>query len=402
MASQQSHKHHYVPEWYQKRFLPAGEQQLHVLDLKPPVIQLPSGLRKTKPPYRRMAPSQCFCEEDLYMLRFAKTDNDIIEKQFFGIVDRLGAPAVEVFDKITGFTPDIADGLGDLLPYMGAQRFRTPRGLDWLKERTQGGDRNAVLMMMQRWFQRHTTMWGEGVWEIVRSTASDTKFIVSGNPVTFYNQVLYPTKNKYPGIEEWPHAGTRTVFPLSSESCLIITHMQYVRDPHLKPQEPRVNAREFETVLTYMGNIQYGRQLTEEEVIKINLILKLKATRFIAAGNRNWLLPEQALRAPGWANLDNDWFLMPNPWKVPFSTQVTVGYNDGSTWTNNEYGRKPWDPDFKDEKRREKERKNRALVQHAWSKKRAGKSLSRVYESFENNFADRQMKQYLDKVQPKR
>jgi hypothetical protein len=289
MASQQSHKHHYVPEWYQKRFLSSGEQQLHLLDLNPPTIQLPSGARKTKPPYRHMSPSQCFCDEDLYMLRFAKSDNDIIERQFFGTVDKKGAPAVEVFDKIIGFSPDIVEAHRHILPYMGAQRFRTPRGLDWLKERTRGGHKNAVLMMMQRWFQQHTTMWGEGVWEVVRATDSKTKFIVSDNPVTFYNQVLYPTKTKYPGIEEWPQAGTRTIFPLGPESCLVITHMQYVRNPQTKPDELRVNARQFEMVLTYMGNIQYGRQLSEEEVLKINLILKLKAIRHIAASKREWL-----------------------------------------------------------------------------------------------------------------
>jgi hypothetical protein len=97
------------------------------------------------------------------MLRFGKTETDIIEKKFFGMVDMRGAPAVEVFDKITGFSPEIVKAHHHILPYMGAQRFRTPRGLDWLKARTQGGDRNAILLMMQRWFQQHTTMWGEGV-----------------------------------------------------------------------------------------------------------------------------------------------------------------------------------------------------------------------------------------------
>jgi len=40
---------------------------------------------------------------------------------------------------------------------------------------------------MQRIFQAHTTMWTEGVWEIVGARQSATKFIVSDNPVTFFN-----------------------------------------------------------------------------------------------------------------------------------------------------------------------------------------------------------------------
>lgn len=290
-APQQSHIHHYVPEWYQRRFLLPGSSELHYLSLRPEVIQISPTQTRTLPAHRRRPPSKCFFENDLYMLRFGTATTDWMEKKFFGEIDRKGSKAVDVFSRINGFNPEVARAHGDLVPYMGAQRFRTPRGLDWLKTKSGASDQNRTLAIMSRFFQQHTTMWGEGVWEVVHATKSPTKFVISDEPVTFYNQMLPPSKSKYPGSEELSLVGTRTLYPLGPESCLIITHTQFVRNRQAKPLNERENARQFEPTLMYMGNIQYGRELDEDEVLRVNLILKLKASRLIAAGQSEWLYP---------------------------------------------------------------------------------------------------------------
>jgi hypothetical protein len=38
---------------------------------------------------------------------------------------------------------------------------------------------------------------------------------------------------------------------------------------------------------------QFGRELEEDEVLRINYILKRRATRYIAAAEEEWLYPEK-------------------------------------------------------------------------------------------------------------
>jgi hypothetical protein len=187
MDDKLSHIHHYVPEWYQKRFLEPGCDKLHLLDLHPLTVTLPNGKRFTHNDYRMKPPSKCFYSDDLYMLRFGRLVTDRVERQFFGMVDKRGAIAVNTFSKLKAFDKGFAQTQGDIPPYMGAQRFRTPRGLDWLKQRTDTADHNRTLAIMANTFQQHATMWAEGIWEVVSAKSSPTKFIISDEPVTFYN-----------------------------------------------------------------------------------------------------------------------------------------------------------------------------------------------------------------------
>jgi Sodium Bile acid symporter family len=197
MQNPLSRAHHYVPEWYQKRFLSSGSAKLHVLDLNPETVKLPNGKRFTHNAYRMKPTSKCFYSDDLYMLRFGQSITDTVERTFFGAVDRRGSAAVEEFSKVTGFSKGFAQAQGDIPPYLGAQRFRTPRGLDWLKGQTRASDHNQTLAIMAKSFQQHTTMWAEGIWEIVRARNTQTKFIVSDEPVTFYNSRLPPSAARY-------------------------------------------------------------------------------------------------------------------------------------------------------------------------------------------------------------
>ena len=402
MQSSLSHVHHYVPEWHQKRFLPPGAAKLHVLDLRPDSIKLPNGASFTHNEYRRKPPSKCFCSEDLYMLRFGQSVTDRIERSFFGAIDLHGSAAVEEFSKITGSSTGFAQLQGDIPPYMGAQRFRTPRGLDWLKRQARTSNHNQTLEIMERNFQQHTTMWAEGVWEIVRARNTLTKFILSDEPVTFYNSLLPPSASKYPGTEELAQVGTRTLFPLGPDCCLIITHLQFTRNPDQGAKPVRINARLYDRVVTYAGDVQFDRELEEDEVIRINLILKLKATRFIAAGNKDWLYPEKQIRRIGWAVLDDDWFMLPNLWKVGFKTGVKMGGEDGLSWAADEYGRHPGHPLYENDRvRRNRERQSRERSQRKWAKLRRGKSLSRTSEMRKNNSHDKMLREYLDSIAKK-
>ena len=399
-----SHVHHYVPEWYQKRFLLPGSERLHLLNLKPDQIALPNGKSKSHNSYSQAPPSRCFYEDDLYILRFGRTVTDFIERTFFGLVDKRGSAAIPAFSRIDDFDHAFTVSQKEMPQYMGAQRFRTPRGLDWLKAKAGNSDHNRTLALMFRSFQQHHTMWGEGIWELVRSNQSQTKFIISDEPVTFYNSRMPPSLAKYPGTEELANVGTRTIFPLGPDVCLIITHLQFTRHPDQDPVKLRINARNYDQVVMFVGNVQYGRELAEDEVIRINLILKAKATRYIAAGQKQWLYPELSMKQTGWATLDRDWFLLPNLWKVDFHTQILMGRRDGSTWAADEYGRHPGHPQYNhnDRARRNREHVTREIAKQKWAKLRQGCSLSHTFEPRHDAVEDKLMLEYLESVSKKR
>ena len=134
MKAQQSHAHHYVPQWYQKRFLTPGQTNFYLLDLQPETVKWARGSH-TKKTVRRRGPSVCFFENDLYTLRFGKQTTDAMERKFFGTIDSLGGEAVSQFAEHGGITEGTREAFDNLAPYMGAQRFRTPRGLDEIKKR---------------------------------------------------------------------------------------------------------------------------------------------------------------------------------------------------------------------------------------------------------------------------
>lgn len=391
----QSHIHHYVPRWYQKRFLPQGQSVLCYLDLKPETLTSGEVTYKQKA-LRFWEPARCFCADDLYSLRFKGTTTDVLEKRLFGVVDRRGAAAADLFRSYDGPEEGLRDAYRDVLRYLGAQRFRTPSGLDRLAKRFQLVDKNASLIGMQQLFQQYGTMWMEGVWEIVSARQSRAKFIVSDAPVTFFNRNIIPGGYSYPGIEDFPMIGTRTIFPLASDSCLIITHLQLVRDPWTRPTKVRTNARAFQPTVAKFTDIQFGRELEEDEVLRINFILKRWARRYIAAADQEALYPEKQIGPIHWTKLDSDWFLLPNPWKVGFTSGIMLGYQDGGSWSMDEYGRNPWHPAFKDEEQRAFEWRRKEEAMREWAKRRLGKSLARVADELrDNSIADSMMNEYL-------
>lgn len=390
-----SHLHHYIPRWYQKRFRPAGQTKLYYLDLNPErVITVP--VPYTRKVVRFLDPAQCFCRNDLYSMRFGKYVTDTMEKHFFGAVDQRGAPAAEFFQAFNVRHEGVNEAYKNLLAYIAAQRFRTPRGLDWIKRQVGVPDQTRTLVVMRELFQAYNAMWMEGIWEIVHARNSAQKFIISDDPVTFFNRKVYPGEAAYPGGDDFPKVGTRTIFPLSMDCCLIITHLQLVRNPWCKPLELRENARMFGQTVASLMAIQYGRELEENEVLRINYILKKRATKFIAAATREALYPENQVGRIDWAKLDDDWFLLPHLWKVPFTTGIRMVSMDGRTFAMDEYGRNPRHPRFEDRRRRGDEHRTFENAKREWAKRRIGRSLAQIREGGrENAVYDQMMREYL-------
>lgn len=394
----QSHAHHYVPEWYQRRFLPPGQTNFFYLDLHPEIRRWNGGSHQLKA-VRRRGPDACFRVDDLYTLRFGRLQTDEMERWFFGAVDHRGHDAVSQFAEFNGLTEGIMKAYRIIPLYMGAQRFRTPRGLDTIKRLARGADphlkANSALLTMANGFQQYTTMWSEGVWEVVRARQSPTKFIVTDDPVTFYCKIVFPSEWTYPHDVKLKQIGTRTLFPLGPDSCLIITHLQLVRNPWSTPTMFRENARSYDMTMKHIGEIQFGRELEQDEVIRINYILKRRATRYVAAAEEAWLYPERHLAATDWTRLDDDWFLFPHPWRVHFTTGIMAGGGKSRPFASDEYGFKPGDPGYQDPRRREAEWETFERAKCEWAKKRIGKSRARVDDRLGRDVSDSMMDDYL-------
>jgi hypothetical protein len=390
---QQSRAHHYVPQWYQRQFLPPGGPQFFYLDLNPDTV-IRDGVSHVRDALLRWSPKKCFYRDELYTVKLGNWTTDQLERSFFGEVDVRGREAVmhfAEFDRIEKPTW----GAGQNLPqYMDAQKFRTPKGLDLIKSKIGTLDHNATLQVMSNQFE-YSTMWMEGIWEIVRSRRSATKFIVTDEPVTFYCKSVFSSEWKYPNEMSLKQVGTRTIFPLSLDSCLIVTHLEFIRNPWTTPTLFRTNARSYQSAIKHLGDIQFGRELEEDEVLRINYIMKRRATRYIAAAEEEWLYPERRVSTTDWSKLDDDWFLLPHLWRVPFSTQIIVGHNNGRSSAWDEYGRRPWQRDYQNERQREREHQSFDMAKREWAKKRLGKSRARADERIGRDVADKIMDDYL-------
>ena len=385
-----------MPRWYQKRFLQPGQSKFFYLDLKPDTVVC-DGVAHVRDALLRWGPKKCFYRDDLYTLRFGRQTTDELEKSFFGTIDDRGCAAVDHFANFQGVADRATELHKPLVAYIGAQRFRTPRALDDIQKRyvLTSTDQNPALAAMRMEFQSYSALWSEGIWEIVRARESATKFIVSDHPVTFYCKHVFPSEWQYPNDVSLKQIGTRTIFPLGLDSCLIITHLQLVRNPWSTPTEFRANARFFGRTLVDVRNIQFGRELEEDEVLRINSILKRRATRYIAAAEEEWLYPESRASTTEWSQLDHDWFLLPHLWNVKFTTGIMTGSRDGPVFAMDEYGRRPWDRNYENREQREREWETFERAKHEWARTRLGKSTSRVDDGFGRDFGNEFMQRYL-------
>ncbi|UVE18190.1 DUF4238 domain-containing protein [Pseudomonas sp. LS44] len=333
MTAQQTHDNHYVPVWYQKRFLQEPNAQIYRLDLTPPVYH--------KGPARainKKFPKSFFYTSDLYTTWPDGQPNDEIERLLFGDIDNEGAVAVRQMAE--GKPEEVHSAFESFFAYIAAQKMRTPKGLEWIKQRYSGLDQNGLMTEMQYLLHLNLTLWSEGVREIVSAKDSDVKFIVTDHPVTLYNAACPPDSQAciYPNEPAAQWNGTQTIFALDANHCLIISHLDYANQkPGLDLLADRQNSRHLgRTIVNTLAWVR-TRSLSREAVVAVNYLLKSRAHRYVAAAAEEWLFPEQQYSGD-WAGV-GEVLRPPSDELWHFGGEIYVGYQDGSTDYQDPYGR---------------------------------------------------------------
>jgi len=338
---------HYVPVWYQKRFLPTGQHELFYLDLKPGFATDSRGKQHPLNSLHRFGPPHCFCQDDLYTTQFSGVESKVIEKIFFGAIDSEGRSAVDIYSKFEH--PKYShDYFNPLLMYMSTQKLRTPKGLGWLSSKTKTSDKNILLAQMLRLQQLHCALWAECVWLIADASKSDTKFIISDHPVTVYNRECGPRSQwcrEFNDPDIWLQ-GTHTIFPLSMDKILILTNLSWIRNPYQSAKNLRPNPNPMRDAIFKFTEVQTLRHLSEQEVREINFIIKSRALRYIASPVKEWLYPEQYVTKSDWNTYGHGYLFMPDPRAIHLGGEIMWGNKDGTGGAMDEYGRRPWQKDY--------------------------------------------------------
>ena len=337
MTDQQTRNNHYVPQWYQRGFLAPGQSRLFHLNLDPDRKTLPNGRQVPRTALHEWGTKNCFVEYDLYTTHFGPIVNDEVEKYLFGVIDDRGARAVRAF--ALGNHADVHETFQAFFEYMAAQKLRTPKGLDWIRSCYGALGQVDLMVEMQALRLMHCTMWVEGVREIVSAQDSDVKFILTDHPVTVYNAALDPTSKQcaYPQDPLVAAIGSQTVFALDANTCLILTHLEYAKgSDQLDLTRLRTNARHLSMGMTRTDNFIRDRRLRRDDVVAINHLLKSRAKRYIAAGDKTWLYPEREFNG-SWAQIAK--VLRPKADLWRFGGEMYVGYKDGTSGYWDEYGR---------------------------------------------------------------
>lgn len=328
---------HYVPQWYQEGFFEPGRNTLAYLDMRPAQRVLADGRLIIERELFDAPTSRAFRQLDLYSTFFGTSVNDEIERRLFGNIDSRGCKAITAF---TG--ADVGEWhrhFQTLFEYIDVQKIRTPKGLDWLKAQYPTLTQNELMFEMQGIRMMHCTIWAEGVREIVSAENADVKFIASDHPVTIYNHAVPPEALgcAYPSDPSIALKASQTIFPLTRDFCLVLTNLEYARDPSTGPLEKRTFARNYRQSMSRTDAFIRTRKLTSQEVAQVNYVLKARARRFIAAGRKEWLYPEKCI-SERWHELRNT-FLPPSKELWHFGGEMFAGFEDGRVHYQDEFGR---------------------------------------------------------------
>ncbi|MCO5398574.1 DUF4238 domain-containing protein [Ralstonia soli] len=334
-------KHHYVPEWYQRRFLAPGATAFKILDLHPEIYRNRFGAEVGRGKIiLEKGPSAFFYEKDFYTVRWFGQANDDIERLLFGTIDREGARAISAF--IAEDWETVHHTYWQMFEFMDALRLRTPKGLRFVHLLREARNQQELMISMQKMRRMHCVMWAEGVLEIVSAAQSPTKFIFSDHPVTLFNREVFPADARVPtGFD--PHlawVGTQTLFPFDRDRLFVLTHLEWARSKgKAKPTESRTNARYFDNPMVRYDNCIRGRELSEQQVSEVNYIIKMRAERYIAANSESDLFPERVLKTRAWNKLGR--FLMPTRALHGFGGDMFAQLGNGSIYFQDEFGRRP-------------------------------------------------------------
>ena len=348
MSTEYRHNH-YVPEWYQKRFIDplSKDKTLYYMDLKPGTFVDSRGVEHSHKAVKRTGPNQCFAETDLYTTQFGEIESIEIERTFFGQIDSNGRAAVEYFSSFTHQSIGKA-AFKNMVLYMSTQKLRTPKGLKWLSEQIKSDDQNSVLKAMLGFRQLYSAIWTECVWQIVDAVQSDTKFIISDHPITVYNRRCGPRSFWCKGVNDPDirYHATHTIFPLSIDKILILTNLSWARNPYQKEVDFRPYPVYLRGAIFKFTDVQILRHLNEHEVKEINFIIKTRAHRYIGAGKEEWLYPENDISKSNWHDYGNGYLLMSDPRPIQAGGDMMFGWKDGTVTGVDAYGRRPWHKDY--------------------------------------------------------
>ena len=291
--------------------------------------------------------SRAFFEQDLYSTFFGVEVDDEIEKKLFGDIDRRGADAIRAFcsDDQRAWHQHFED----LFEFLDIQKLRTPKGLAWLRqqypeigrldEMLPGVAQNQLMLEMQSIRMLNVTTWTAGVREIVSAERAGVKFILSDHPVTVYNHALPPSdaRNRYPGDPATALKGSQTLFPLGPDHLLILTNLEYAKDPAARPAAKKTFARNYQSTLVSTIEFIKTRCLTDDQVAEVNFVIKARANRYVAGSHREDLYPERAV-TKSWADL-RETFLPPANEFYRFGGEMFARFENGDVHYQDEFGR---------------------------------------------------------------
>jgi hypothetical protein len=329
---------HYVPQWYQEGFFEPGRSSLAYVDMTPDRQVLADGrVINQRGAWDDTPTSLAFRQKDLYSTFFGTSVNDEIERRLFGDVDTRGSQAIRAF--IGTDMREWHDHFQDFFEFLDIQKIRTPKGLDWLKAQYPALTQNELMFEMQGIRMLHCAIWVGGVREIVSAEGSDVKFITSDHPVTIYNHAVPPADGAcaYPLDPGIALRGSQTLYPMDRDHCLILTNLEYAKDPSIGPLQKKTFARNYRQSITKIDSFIRERKLTAQEVAEINFIVKKRARRYIGGGRKEWLYPERIV-TQSWSELQKT-LMPPELGLLEFGGEIFVKYESGDVHYQDEFGR---------------------------------------------------------------
>jgi uncharacterized protein YchJ len=340
-------KNHYVPQWHQERFFAPGKTTHFLLDLNPPTFKRRDGTVASGRCLFDSPTSRAFVAQDLYSTFFGVEVNDEIERMFFGDIDRRGADAVRAFcgDDQSAWHQRFKD----LFEFLDIQKLRTPKGLAWLRkqypeigrlgEMLPGVAQNQLMLEMQGIRMLNVTTWTTGVREIVSAERASVKFILSDHPVTVYNHAIPPSdaRNRYPEDPSTALKGSQTLFPLGPDHLLILTNLEYAKNPGTRPDAMRTFARNYQSTMVSTIEFIRKRHLTDDQVAEVNFVIKARADRYVAGSRREDIFPEKVV-SKSWADLRMT-FLPPADELYRFGGEMYARFKNGDVYYQDEFGR---------------------------------------------------------------
>lgn len=235
-------KHHYVPQFLLKEFLPSGKDQLFVYDTKEKAI-------------RSQKPREVACESSLYnIIANGKIDKQLEEK--FGQIESNSVEVIEKFkqriqlstqerETLARFialtrirTPAFLNALAKIeVNFRELGRFKENQEIDFTNESTKEISRDAVL--------KHPFFWW--YWEFLEKKILTMKwslfespygraFFTSDNPLCSILKDSELTQNGISIVHEFDDASLRLFLPLSKNYAWL-GHMEDGRENYYMANE---------------------------------------------------------------------------------------------------------------------------------------------------------------------